>query len=99
MAKEKKVVDAPFATPEMLARIHKVIGQCEGIERMVKSGRQIENIMLQISAIRSALQRLGQVLLEAHIESNVKKAVEQGKSADAAFEDIAQAIDYFCRTK
>ena len=97
MAKEKK--DAPFNTPEVLARIHKATGQCQGIERMVKAGRPVESILLQVSATRSALQRLGQALLEQHIAQNVTDGVEGKLTAEATLKNLAQAVDYFCRSK
>lgn len=97
MAKEKK--DAPFNTPEVLARIHKATGQCQGIERMVKAGRPVESILLQVSATRSALQRLGQALLEQHIAQNVTDGVEGKLTTEATLKNLAQAVDYFCRSK
>jgi DNA-binding FrmR family transcriptional regulator len=97
MAKEKK--DAPFNTPEVLARIHKATGQCQGIERMVKAGRPVESILLQISASRSALQRLGQTLLEQYIAQNISDSTDDKLVADATLKNIAQAVDYFCRSK
>jgi DNA-binding FrmR family transcriptional regulator len=66
---------------------------------MVKGGRPVESILLQISATRSALQRLGQALLEKHIEQSISSGIAGNASTDEVLKNLAQAVDYFCRTK
>ncbi|MBR5591873.1 MAG: metal-sensitive transcriptional regulator [Kiritimatiellae bacterium] len=97
MSNEKKA--APFCTQTILTRIHKVTGQSLGIERMVKSGRQVESILLQISAIKSALTGLAQELLTMHLEQNIKNVAENKDSSDEAIDNVAAAVQYFCRMK
>lgn len=97
MAKEKK--EAPFCTPEVLSRIHKVTGQSQGIERMVKAGRPIEPILLQISAVKSALTGLAQELFAMHLANNVEAAVTAKTSVEDVTQSLSSAVQYFCRMK
>jgi len=52
-------------------RINRIAGQIAGIERMVDSGRSCNEILQQVSAVRSALDQLGVVLLTEHLQTCV----------------------------
>lgn len=79
-------------------RIHKVIGQCNGIDRMIERNVPCEDILLQVSAAKSALHKVGQVILEGHLRHCVRNGIESG-NADETIAKFAQAIEYFCRMK
>lgn len=50
-------------------RLKKIIGQVQAIDRMVDEDVACEDILMQINAAKSALHRVGQVVLEGHILS------------------------------
>lgn len=80
------------------SRIHKVIGQCNGIDRMIERDVPCEDILLQVSAAKSALHKVGQMILEGHLRHCVREGIENG-NADETIAKFAQAIEYFCRMK
>ncbi len=45
-------------------RVRKIIGQCEGIERMIDRKANCKDILLQVSAAKSALHRIGELVLQ-----------------------------------
>ncbi len=49
------------------ARINRIIGQLKGIERMVSEGRDCEEVLLQISAIKKAIDGLTKEILTSSI--------------------------------
>lgn len=53
------------------SRINRIVGQAQGIGRMVDEDRYCVDILTQIAAVRSALDTLGVELLTEHIESCV----------------------------
>jgi CsoR family transcriptional regulator, copper-sensing transcriptional repressor len=53
------------------SRINRIIGQAQGISRMVDEDRYCVDILTQIAAVRSALDTLGVEMLTDHIESCV----------------------------
>jgi CsoR family transcriptional regulator, copper-sensing transcriptional repressor len=52
-------------------RINRILGQVQGISRMVEEDRYCVDILPQIAAVRSALDSVGRELLTDHIESCV----------------------------
>ena len=48
-------------------RLKKIIGQVQAIDRMVDEDVPCEDVLSQINAAKSALHRVGQVVLEGHI--------------------------------
>ena len=74
-------------------RFKKIIGQIQGIERMIDEGVPCEDILTQISAAKSALNKAGQVVLEGHIKHCIKDAIEEGD--DERLESFTKALERF----
>ena len=74
-------------------RLRKIIGQLQAIERMIDEDVPCEDVLTQISAAKSALNKVGQVVLEGHINHCIKDAVESGDTEK--LEDFAKAIERF----
>jgi DNA-binding FrmR family transcriptional regulator len=55
----------------LLTRINRVVGQAEGIRKMIQDGRYCVDVLHQIAAARSALDALGIELLTRHLEGCV----------------------------
>lgn len=77
-------------------RMKKIIGQLNAIDRMVDEDVPCENIIMQINAAKSALHKVGQIVLEGHLHHCVKEGIEHG-DAEKTIEDFAKAIEYFSR--
>jgi DNA-binding FrmR family transcriptional regulator len=56
------------------ARINRIVGQANGIKKMIDEDRYCVDILNQIAAVRSALDQLGVQLLTGHLESCVVNA-------------------------
>jgi len=56
---------------KMVARVRRISGQVNGIERMLADKRYCVDILNQIAAVRSALDALGIELLTRHLETCV----------------------------
>jgi DNA-binding FrmR family transcriptional regulator len=52
----------------LLNRLRRVEGQIRGIQRMLEEGRECEDVLTQLVAARSALDRVGLLLMDWHIE-------------------------------
>ena len=64
------------------ARLRRIAGQVAGLERMVAEDRYCVDVLLQIAAVRAALDGAGKVLLSAHVESCVAEAFASGRPRD-----------------
>lgn len=61
------------------ARLRRIAGQVAGLERMVSDDRYCVDVLLQIAAVRAALEGAGKLLLAAHVESCVAEAFASGR--------------------
>jgi DNA-binding FrmR family transcriptional regulator len=61
------------------ARLRRIAGQVAGLERMVADDRYCVDVLLQIAAVRAALDGAGKLLLAAHVESCVAEAFASGR--------------------
>ena len=59
------------ARRDITTRLNRIAGQVGGIQRMVEEDRYCVDILNQIAAVRSALDRLGIQLLSSHLETCV----------------------------
>ena len=75
------------------ARMKRIIGQLQAIERMIDEDIPCEDVLTQISAAKSALNKVGQVVLEGHITHCIKDAIETGD--DKKLEDFTKALERF----
>ena len=57
-------------------RLKKIIGQVQAIDRMIDEDVPCEDVLTQISAAKSALNKAGQVILEGHLTHCVKNALK-----------------------
>lgn len=74
-------------------RLAKITGQIKAIDRMIEEDIPCEDILSQISAAKSALNKVGQVVLEGHINHCVRDAVAKGDEAE--LENFTKAIARF----
>lgn len=59
-------------------RINRIMGQLNGIRNMIDENRYCGDILIQIGAVESALQSLGYIILQDHMETCVVEEVKKG---------------------
>ena len=77
-------------------RLKRVDGQIKAIDRMIEQHVPCEDIIIQINAAKTALHKIGQVVLEGHLNHCVKDGIEHG-DAEKTIADFAKALEYFSR--
>ena len=77
-------------------RLRKIAGQVAGLERMLDDDRYCVDVLLQIAAVRGALDKLGKLLLEGHVDTCVKEAFRSGKAAERD-RKLEELVDVFSR--
>ena len=82
-------------TKAVLNRLSRAIGHLESIRRMVEEGRDCSEVLIQLSAVKSAINNTGKVILKDHIEHCLVDAVECGDME--AIADLTEAIDRFMK--
>ena len=76
--------------------LKRVDGQIKAIDRMIEQDVPCEDIIIQINAAKTALHKIGQVVLEGHLNHCVKDGIEHG-DAEKTIADFAKAVEYFSR--
>ena len=83
-------------TDNLHRRIKKIIGQLNAIDRMIEEDIPCEQILMQVNASKSALHKVGHIIVEGHLENCVKEAIDDG-DADEALSDISTILEYYSR--
>ena len=63
----------------LLSRLKRAEGQIRGIERMVENDAYCPDILIQVSAVTSALNSFNKELLASHVKSCVAEDIREGK--------------------
>ena len=82
-------------TKAVLNRLSRAIGHLESIRRMVEDGRDCSEVLIQLSAVKSAINNTGKVILQDHIQHCLVDAIESGDME--TIEELNKAIDRFIK--
>jgi len=63
-------------------RLNRIEGQVRGIARMIADDRYCIDVINQIGAVKAALKKVEDVILQDHIEHCVEHAIKSGDAAD-----------------
>ena len=81
-------------TKQIVNRLARVEGHVRSIRGMVTDGRPCPEVLIQIAAVRSALDQAARILLEDHLEHCVVEAKTRGNVARVVA-DLRVALDRF----
>ena len=70
MSESRGRVENPHQqTRAIVNRLSRVEGHVRSIKQMVEERRDCADVLIQLSAVRSAVDKIGRVVLEDHLES------------------------------
>ena len=76
-------------------RLARAIGHLQRVKRMVDEDYDCSEVLIQLAAVRAALESTGKVILQDHIQHCIVDAVEEGD--EQAIADLCAAIDKFIK--
>ena len=82
-------------TKAVLNRMSRLIGHLEKVKRMVEEGEDCSDVLIQLSAVDSALKGVGRIILKDHISHCIVDAARDEDTA--AIEKLNKAIDQFLK--
>lgn len=90
--------DCPYseAKEDLIRRLKKVEGQVKGLQRMVENDKYCVDVMIQVSAVRAAVNKVGAMIFEYHSRGCLKKAIEE-KDEDAAIDELIGVLTKFVK--
>ena len=78
-------------TKAVLNRMSRLIGHMNAVKTMVEDGRDCSQVLIQLAAVRSAINRVCEIILKDHIDHCLVDAVKTGDND--AIEELNKAID------
>ena len=82
-------------TRAVVNRLARAIGHLERVKAMVEEGRDCSEVLIQLAAVRSALNNTGKVILKDHLEHCIVEAVENHDRE--TIDELNRAIEQFVK--
>lgn len=82
-------------TKEVSNRLARAIGHLQKVKQMVENGDDCSDVLIQLAAVKSALNNTGKVILKDHLDHCIVHAVEEGDTS--MLDEFNDAIDKFVK--
>lgn len=80
---------------EVSNRLARAIGHLQKVKQMVDDDEDCSDVLIQLAAVKSAINNTGKVILKDHMEHCIVHAVEDGDTEMIA--ELNAAIDKFIK--
>ncbi|MHB8927603.1 MAG: metal-sensitive transcriptional regulator [Bacillota bacterium] len=77
---------APEVVNGLVKRLRRVEGQARGLQKMLIEGRECEDLIIQLAAMREAISKVGMVVIGKYMEKCLREDIAQGKSGKEGLE-------------
>lgn len=88
-------VHDPQEKKRQIARISRMIGHLEYIKKMIEADEDCSQVLIQLSAVRSAMNGLGREIINEHLSHCIHHAIEDGDTE--AVEEFEKAIQRYLK--
>ena len=78
-ARQRQTARDETELKDLNCRLNRIIGQLNGIQKMLNENRYCGDILVQVAAAESALQSVGYLLLKTHMETCMVDDIKDGK--------------------
>ena len=82
-------------TKEVSNRLARAIGHLQKVKQMVENGDDCSDVLIQLAAVKSALNNTGKVILKDHLDHGSVHAVKEGDTS--MLDEFNNAIDKFVK--
>lgn len=79
-------------------KLNRIIGQVEGVRKMLEEQRRLDDVLIQCKAIHSALKSVESRLIKAHLEVALDEIVKIEKKKNRA-QKVAELEDLYRRVE
>lgn len=79
-------------------RLNRIEGQVKGIQRMLEEDKYCVDILVQISAVRSALDKVGGIILENHMRGCIHDSFERNdENKEEVLDELVDTVLKFMK--
>lgn len=82
------------ARQSVINRLNRVEGQIRGIRKMIEEEHSCSDIMMQIAAVKAAVNKVGTVIFEEHFRDCLDEAIRKGESTEFVDEVMQMLSKY-----
>jgi len=82
---------------KLMARLRRIEGQVRGLHKMIDEEKYCVDVLTQVSSVMAALQGVGLIVLEDHIQGCVRSAIESGEAADETVTELIDVLQRFVK--
>jgi CsoR family transcriptional regulator, copper-sensing transcriptional repressor len=75
---ERKSHHSDKVKNNLITRLNRIEGQIRGVKGLIEKDTYCDDVITQISAIQSALNSVGKILLEGHLKTCVLERIQEG---------------------
>jgi DNA-binding FrmR family transcriptional regulator len=75
-------------------RLSRLEGHIRGIKTMVQESRPCPDVLVQIAAVRGALDRVARLILDEHLTECIARAAQEG-NIEVEIKELKAALDRF----
>ncbi|MDJ0797734.1 MAG: metal-sensitive transcriptional regulator [Calothrix sp. MO_167.B12] len=79
---------------KIVNRLSRIEGHIRGIKSMVQQNSPCPDVLLQIAAVRGALDRVARIVLDEHLTECIGRAAQEG-DIEVELEQLKAALDRF----
>lgn len=79
---------------KVINRLSRIEGHVRGIKTMIREDRDCPEVLIQIAAIRGALDRVARLILDEHLSECITRAAQEG-NMETEIEALKSALDRF----
>jgi len=79
----------------VLSRMKRIEGQVRGIQGMIEAGKECEDILVQVRAVRSALQSTNKLILKRYMLKCHEESMESGDTQEESMEKLINVLTHY----
>ena len=89
-------VHSEESVKQIVNRLSRIEGHVRGIKTMVQDDRACPDVLVQIAAVRGALDRVARLILDEHLSACISRAIAEG-DIETEMAALKTALDRFLR--
>ncbi len=82
---------------EIVNRLRRIEGQIKGLQKMIEEKKQCSDVLIQVSAVRSAVNKVGTMIFETHFRECLEQALEDEGNFEEFINQFTTLMDRYVK--
>ena len=87
--------NANFSREDIIIRLKRIEGQVKGLQRMLEGDKCCTDILIQVAAVRAAMNKVGILIFEEHSRTCLDKACKEDDNE--SLESLIEVLNRFVK--